>query len=90
MRKKTSGIKAVPYGTNDDIYVVQEMQYKKDAIVPGTYLKIKGEHERFRFIQLVHNSKLDVSWIDVMGTAGWRSFYLDKITGVVKQKGVKT
>ncbi len=63
-----------------------EYQHGKDLIVPGTLVKIKNVRGEFKFEKYVKNTKLDVEWIDVIGSTGYRSFYLYDFKGIIKPK----
>lgn len=76
------------YKVNPDISVFYELKFGKDIIQPGDMLKFKDVRGSFRFIQLAHNAKLDVTWIDCYNpaTGEYRSFYVDKLKGIVHAK----
>jgi hypothetical protein len=66
--------------------IAYEYQFKKDLIVPGTKLKIKGERGEFTFQRIVHHKEKNVTWIDCYSMTGYRSFYIDMLNRVVKPK----
>lgn len=76
------------YKVNPDISVFYELKFGKDVIQPGDMLKFKDVRGSFRFVQLAHNVKLDVTWIDCYNptTGEYRSFYVDKLKGIVHAK----
>jgi hypothetical protein len=76
------------YGVNPDISVFHELKFGKQIIKPGDMLKFKDVRGTFRFIQLAHNVKKDVTWIDCYSptTGEYRSFYVDKLKGPVYSK----
>jgi hypothetical protein len=76
------------YGVNPDISVFYELKFGKDIIKPGDSLKFKDVRGSFRFIRLAHNIKKDVTWIDCYSptTGEYRSFYVDRLKGVVHAK----
>jgi len=88
MRKKLTGEAPKPYGHNPKIFVYTELPYKKIIIRPGMEIKIKNQRGTFIFYKWVHNSELDVTWIDCMDkkTGHWRGFYMDQLKGVVTPK----
>lgn len=59
---------------------------------PGTKFKLKNTRGTYSFLRLVENKTLDVIWIDCFDdeTKQFRSFYPDKIKGVVKQRKRRT
>lgn len=76
------------YGVNPDISVFYELKFGNKTIGPGDNLKFKDVRGTFRFIQLAHNVKKDVTWIDCYSptTGEYRSFYVDRLKGVVHAK----
>ena len=76
------------YGVNPDISVFYELKFGNKTIEPGDTLKFKEVRGTFRFIQLAHNVKKDVTWIDCYSptTGEYRSFYVDRLKGVVHAK----
>ena len=76
------------YGVNPDISVFYELKFGSKTIEPGDTLKFKDVRGTFRFIQLAHNVKKDVTWIDCYSptTGEYRSFYVDRLKGVVHAK----
>lgn len=87
-KKKTPIVDMGPYGFNDDIHIQYEIEWKKDIIKPGTLIKFKNDRGRYKFRCLAHNIKLDVTWVDCIDTKTleWRSFYVDRLIGVIKPK----
>lgn len=88
-RKKTEPTeKRKYYGVNPDISVFHELKFGNKTIEPGDTLKFKEVRGSFRFIQLAHNVKKDVTWIDCYNptTGEYRSFYVDRLKGVVHAK----
>jgi hypothetical protein len=77
-----------PYHVNEDISVFYEIKYGNELIKPGDIVKIKDARGTFRFIQLAHNIKKDITWIDCMNnvTGEYRSFYIDRLKGLVRAK----
>ena len=77
-----------PYANNDDIIVGYELKFKNDLIKPGILIKFKGSRGQYKFRCVAHNPRLDVTWIDCIDaiTHEWRSFYIDRLIGVVKPK----
>lgn len=65
-----------------------ELEFNGEIIKPKTLLRIKGERGTFRYVKHVHNSKLDVTWIDTISTKTglYRSFYLDRIRAIATAK----
>jgi hypothetical protein len=63
-----------------------EYQFKKDLIVPGTKLKIKGERGEFTFQRVVYHKEKNVTWIDCFSPTGYRAFYVERLNRVVKPK----
>jgi hypothetical protein len=76
------------YLVNPDISVFYELKFGKEVIKPGDMLKFKDIRGTFRFIQLAHNIKKDVTWIDCFNptTGEYRSFYVDRLKGIVRAK----
>lgn len=85
-RKKQSSI-STAY-SDKDIFEYYELEFGKDVIKPGTIIKIKGTRGTFRYRKHAHNSRLDVTWVDVVHNQrySYHSFYIDQIRGIVKPK----
>jgi hypothetical protein len=69
-------------------HVLYEIKFGKDVIKTGDKIKIKNRRGSFHFRCLVHNSQLDITWIDCIDviTREWRSFRVEEIKGLVKMK----
>lgn len=63
-----------------------EYTHGKDVITPGTLIKIKNVRGEFRFMKYVKNTDSGLEWIDVIGSTGYRSFYLHDLKGIIKSK----
>lgn len=87
-RRRKPRVKISDGYINPDIHEFYELQFGKDIIKPGTIIKIKGTRGTFRYRKHAHNSKLDVTWVDVVHNQkfSYHSFYIDKIRGIVKPK----
>ena len=86
-RKK--GAYKVPAIDNSHLHVFYELEFKKEIIRPGDKIKIKNERGTFIFVKWVHNSNLDVQWVDCLdnnGTKHFRSFRIESIRSIVKPK----
>jgi hypothetical protein len=88
-KKRVGDSEELPtYKVNPDISVFYELKFGKTVIKPGDSLKFKDVRGSFRFIRLAHNIKKDVTWIDCYSpsTGEYRSFYVDRLKGVVHAK----
>ncbi len=75
------------YPINEDIHVQYELSFGQDIIKPGNKIRIKNDRTIYQFRCLVHNSKLDTTWIDcISADGGWRSFRIEKLKCLVKPK----
>jgi hypothetical protein len=81
MPKKQTEIKYNPVWD-----VKLEYVHGKDLIVPGTLIKIKNVRGEFKFEKYVKNKDSGMEWIDVIGSTGYRSFYLWDLKGIIKPK----
>lgn len=88
MATKLKGIPVGPYSVNEKIFVQYELQWKKDLIKPGTVVRFKACRGRYRFRLMATNTAIDKTWIDCVDvmTHEYRSFYIEKLIGVVKPK----
>jgi hypothetical protein len=77
-----------PYSGNDRIYISYEFQFGNDLLQPGTVLRFKNTRGRFWFRFVATNVEIDKTWIDCVDvyTHEFRSFYIEKLSGVVKPK----
>jgi len=87
VKNKREKVLRLPYN-NPDIVVYTELEFGKDIIKPGDKIKIKNARGYFIFHKWVHNTHLDVTWIDCMNpnTGEFRSFYMDNLKGVHRAK----
>jgi hypothetical protein len=88
MARKKKATTLTPYWLNPDISVFYELEFGKKTITQGSRIKVKGARGTFVFHKLVHNSKIDKTWIDCMDefTGEFRSFYVDKIKAILPSK----
>ena len=88
VKRKPKKTELPPYWHNPDISIFYELDFGKDTLVPGTRFKIKGSRGSYIFHKLVHNSKIDKTWVDCMDvvTGEYKSFYVEKIKAVLKNK----
>ena len=88
VQKKKKSVQQKSFAWNNSISIFYEITHGKDVITPGTQLRFKYQRGTFKFIKMVKNNDLDVVWIDCMETKTgvFRSFYLEKLSGVVKPK----
>lgn len=77
-----------PYYFNDSISVFYEMKFGNELINPGDSIRFKNEKGTFKFLQLVHNSQKDVTWIDcyLPSHGTYHSFYVDRLKGPIRAK----
>lgn len=87
-RKNVSTELRTHYGVNPDISVFHELKFGSKVIKPGDMIKFKEVRGTFKFIQLAHNIKKDVTWIDCYSptTGEYRSFYVERLKGPVYAK----
>lgn len=88
VQKKKSSKQQKPFAWNSGIIIFYEITHGRDVITTGTPIRFKYQRGVFKFIKMVDNSELGVSWIDCMDskTGVFRSFYVDQLRGVVKPK----
>lgn len=87
-KKRVTEEDHIPYSNNANINVYYELDFNGYTIKPGDKIKIKNERGSFKFLHFVHNIEKDVQWIDCMhpDTGVFRSFYVDRLKGVVHAK----
>ena len=88
MKRKKAKIESLPFGHNPKISVYYELEFGKDVIKPGDKIRFKNLRGIYIFHKWVHNSELDITWIDCMDTktAEFKSFYIEKLKGVHRAK----
>jgi hypothetical protein len=88
MAKKYKSIDYIPYFHNDKIICYYELEFKKDIIKPGEIIKFKSERGSFKFYRWVHNTELNVQWIDCLevGAGTFRSLPIDNLKGILRPK----
>lgn len=79
--------------SNDQLYAggdkvcAFEFPLGRDIVKAGDRIKIRQERGWFTFYKIVHNTKLDVTWVDVTSDKGeWRSFYIERVKQVDRPK----
>lgn len=88
MKKKNSNTERKPYHYHPHIFVYDHLDFMNDVIKPGDILKFKNTRGTFRFLNFVHNSRKDVSWIECIDVKDgyYRFFYVEKLKTVVRPK----
>jgi hypothetical protein len=86
--KRRPPVEYIPYKDNPNVYVVYELQFNKDLMVPGTKFKIKYDRDIYIFQRLAHHIPNDNTWVDAISSTrgSWHSVRIDSIKGVVKAK----
>ena len=87
-KRNRSKVMSKPFEYNDSINVYYELEFGRDVIKPGDKIKFKHSQGLYVFYKWVHNSQLDVTWIDCMDmkTYEFKSFYMEKLKGVHRAK----
>lgn len=87
-RKPAERVAGEQYGTNPNCYWYPTLQFGKDLIENGTTIRFKNRRGVFKFQSMVHNTELDVTWINCFqpSTGHMRAFYVDELKCVVKPK----
>lgn len=77
-----------PYASCKGIEVQYEWPWKNKVVVPGDVVRFKMTRGRYRFRLVATNTTINRSWIDCIDvrTQEWRSFYVEKLVGVVKPR----
>jgi len=88
LKKRTGKNPTTPFGHNPNIICYYELEFGRDVIKPGDKIRFKNTRGYFIFHKWVHNSELDVTWIDCMDTKSYefKSFYMDSLKGVHRAK----
>lgn len=76
------------YADVEHMSVIYEIMVGADTVTPGSPLRIKNRRGTYKFRCLVHNTQLDVSWVDVicMTSGSWISIRPEQIKCVAKPK----
>lgn len=69
-----------------DKVISYEFELNGKPVTPGTKFKVKGDRSTYTFVCLVHNIRLDVTWIEAMNECGFKSFRPERITSIVVPK----
>lgn len=87
-KRDKSKVQSVPFPNNKNIHIEYEIRHGRDTIVPGDKITFKNVRGKFKFVKLVINPDLEVSWIDCIDekTHTFRSFYTDRLRSKVKPK----
>jgi len=62
--------------------VVYEFTWRNKNVTAGTTLRLKNDRTDYRFICLVHDSRLGTSWMELLGENGHKSARLENISKV--------
>jgi hypothetical protein len=60
-----------------------EFTFNKKVVTAGTVLKLKHDRTQYRFICLVHDSRLDSTWIELLSVNGYKSARVENISQVL-------
>jgi len=71
------------WALDPDKHVSYIFDFKGIEVKPGMQFKIKNERTTFTFICLVHNIKIDTTWIECQTPEGFRAVRPEKITKLV-------
>jgi hypothetical protein len=59
--------------------VTYEFSFKGKTVTAGTTVMLKFDRTQYKFICLVHDTKLDSTWLELLGADGYRSVRIDRI-----------
>jgi len=88
MKKNALKMQTVPFQHNPNITCYYELEFGRDVIKPGDKIRFKNNRGYYVFHKWVHNSELDVTWIDCMDMKSYefKSFYIEQLKGVHRAK----
>lgn len=71
-----------------DVIPTYEFEFEGDTIIPKMPIKFKNTRGVFKFRCVATNIRTGKTWIDCINsdTGEWKSFYIEKLKGVVKPK----
>ena len=84
-RSKYKGV-TERWGMDPNKTVSYEFTFGKHVVKPGTQVKIKNDRGTYTFLCLVHNTKLDTTWLELTGPEGFKSVRIERISGIVGLK----
>lgn len=68
---------------DDDKHISYEFTYKKKKVTPGMTIKLKHDRTQYRFICLVTDTRLDVTWLELISDEGYKSVRLERVSAVL-------
>lgn len=71
------------WALDENKHVSYELEFKGQIIKVGTQLKLKNDHTTYNFLCLVHDIKLDKTWMELSGPTGFYSKTVDRISKIV-------
>jgi hypothetical protein len=74
------------WAADPDKYVSYEFKWKNIEVKPGVQFKLKNDRNIYTFICLVHNTKLDTTWIECSSGEGFKSVRISRVSKVLVPK----
>ena len=59
-----------------------EFLWKGKSVTPGATLTLKFDRIKYRFLCLVHDVKLDLTWLELISDEGFKSARIDRVSRV--------
>lgn len=63
--------------------VLYEFTWRNKIVPAGTVIKLRHDRLSYRFVCLVHDNRLGVSWIELTSPEGYKSVRLERVSQVL-------
>lgn len=83
LAKRKSSTKLERWGLDDNKTVHYEFMFNGRQVLPGTTLTLKYDRTKYKFICLVHNIRLDTTWLELVSPEGYKSVRIDRVSKVL-------
>lgn len=70
------------WGHDPNKTVTYEFEFKGHVVKAGTQLKLKNDRTTYTFLCLVHDSRLDKTWLELIGPCGFHFKTIDRVMSV--------
>jgi hypothetical protein len=68
---------------DENKHISYEFKFKNTVVTPGMTLTLRHDRTKYRFICLVHDSRLDKTWIELLSDEGYKSARVERVTKVL-------
>lgn len=71
------------WALDENKHVSYEFEFQGQLVTAGMQLKLKNDHATYNFLCLVHDVRLDRTWLELSGPTGFYSKRIDRVSRIV-------